>query len=234
MYRIVAVAIVSTAVFAGLLSAQFGCPPLPAEPKPKADAEKPPDSVTLLRKALAEQEWIKSPGHALTALKLLTVPVADGAGGLAGPRKAASLALAELIAGDAGHQELFTIALGDPDSNGQPYFQGSPDFLDLLTKASRLDTELPALDEFCLFDSANQLIGKIAGSPGGRERLRKIQDSFDRKDNHVAIFQLLDAFPYDEKDKDYPRKLEVLRTAFAVKTERLAKLVTAMNSPAKS
>jgi organic radical activating enzyme len=142
--------------------------------------------------------------------------------------------LEELIAVDRRYEDLYRAAQGGPDALGQPNAQGQAEFLDMLAKANTLKKEKK--DEPQLFEDTRKLIDVIFNtSPSGKQDLVKIKDSFVRGDNHVALFQLLDAYPKppEDKVKEYADNLETLRAAYKMDAKALADLVAAKIAPEK-
>jgi len=157
--------------------------------------------------------------------------------------------LAALNAGDPNpyHQELYRAAMGDPDNDERPTVQGLPNFLDILAKANNLPKPI---DESDLFDCSGptfyctqDLIDEISDTSGvpntGPVAIARINESFSRKDNYVALYQLLSAYAATAADAgeanavDYPARLQKLRAAFAISPDRLAKQVAAKIIAAK-
>lgn len=139
-------------------------------------------------------EWVnpKAAEHVLYALQLLTTPTRKKGGDFLGPLEADKLALHELITGDPSHEDLYRAAMGVPDPNGQPTAQGLPDFPNTVAKANTLNKDKnDPTDEHDLFDRSQKVIGEIFKTSTGKQALVVIHDSFSRKDNHVALFQLL-------------------------------------------
>jgi hypothetical protein len=212
-------AIVVCAACMRVLSAQSDPPPCP-----------PPAAKDIAggAKAALGCEWKdpKAVQHTLRALQLYTTPVRKTPNGeFFGTREATKLALAELIAGDPGHEDLYRGAQGQPDNDGQPDAQGQSNFLDTLAKANTLKKKKPE-DEGPLFQEARILIDRIFDTqPGGKQALAKINDSFVRKDNHAALYLLLSAYPaYDANQ--YVLDLEILRAAYEMSSDDLALLVS--------
>jgi hypothetical protein len=189
----------------------------------------PKGDVTDDTKAALACEWIDPKGvsDALQALGLLTTPTPkDGCKPtntedcFLTPHEAAKAALCKLIEGAPGNSDLYTADKDDPD------------LLDNLAKANTLGLKAPD-DEDGLFKKAGTLVDAIYSQPGGKQALAKVNESFVRKDNHVALFRLLDAYkPADPKT--LPTDLEILRAAFEMNTDRLAKLVANKKSAAKN
>jgi hypothetical protein len=182
----------------------------------------------------------------LKALRYYTTPIPTGKSGkYFDTVTAAKLALGELIAGATCNNDLYQAAQGQPDAHGQPDAQGIPAILDMLASANTINTKKPA-NEAALFKETDErfkqaeaLIAEIFKLPTGKQALAKINASFGRKDNYVALFQLLDAYPTlganasdDDKTK-YVKNLEILRAAYSLKSDRLASLVAGKVSPAK-
>jgi hypothetical protein len=244
MHRTCAALIVCAVASTGLLSGQTPakktdqvCPPKPGEKKgtkQPCPPEPPTDVVTGTKKALA-CEWINPDAvqDAMTALEFYTIPKE----GFADPRKAAQKALDALIEGDPCDEDLYRAAQGEPDAQDQPKAQGQSAFLDALAKANTLNKKKTA-DEDQLFTDAGKLIDEIFNMSPGKRDLVKIHDSFTRKDNYVALFQLLKAYPgYKAGDETanqkYACNLEILRAAFEMNTDRLATLVSEKISTSK-
>lgn len=203
------------------------CPPAPSVPK----------NVDAGAKAALACEWIEpaAVGRVLEALRYYTIPV--DAGVLLDPTTAKTNALRDLIQGDPTFTGLYTAALGDPDTNGRPQAQGLPDFLDDISEANTLNEKKPD-NEDLLLEDAGQRIDEIFATPTGMQDLMKVNDSFSH-DKHVALYQLLKAYPGYNGDpsapatQDYACRLEVLRAAYQMSSDRLAKLVADKISPAK-
>jgi hypothetical protein len=142
-------------------------------------------------------------------------------------------------------QGLYQAAMGDPDESGQ----GLSTFVDTLAKANTLHLKKPR-DEVVLFGCTEKLIdiifnnnskltpflGETKKNRPESERvagpvvLTRINRSFSGKDNNVALYQLLDAYPKPSNDTErqiYTRNLEKLRAAFEMDTDSLAKQVAA-------
>lgn len=200
-------------------------------PSPAVPPAKPPDNIEDETKTALANEWTQPDGvkHVLEALKLLTSSSPD-------PFKLNLEVLSELKLGGRNNEDLedlYRAAMGVPDRDGRPTVQGLPNFLDILAKANTLKKK-PA-DEDGLFASTQTIIDAIFGTGPGKLGLVKINDSFGRKENYVALFQLLDAYPKpnDECDQNCANDLEKLRAAFEMNTDRLAKQVAAKITASK-
>jgi hypothetical protein len=201
------------------LAAAAALPPAPAE----APAPKTPDNIQDGTRAALACEWIDPSGveNVLRALGFLT-------GSLPAPDPDLR-ALRELQNGDHYplDEGLYVTAMGDLDVNG-PRVQGLPNFLDMLAKANTLKKKKPD-DEDGLFVSTKAIIEGIFKSGRGKLALVRINASFGRKDNYVALYQLLEAGWQKHDAGD----LEKLRAAFEMNTELLAKQVAAKITAAK-
>jgi hypothetical protein len=210
----------------------------PADP-----AQAKPGNVADGTKAALACEWLDPNGveHVLRAFQLLasSVPSPD----------IALRVLQELEKGDpdSNDRAFYRAALGDPDENG-PKQQGLPKFLDILAKANSLKKKSPK-DVGPVFNSTEALIDEIFTKPAtsttktqtkqeekleelaGPVALAIINDSFSRKDNYVALYQLLAAYPKDKKN--YTANLETFRTAFELDASSLAKQISAKISAPK-
>jgi DNA-binding protein YbaB len=176
------------------------------------------DDIESGTKATLACEWIdpNNPNavrSVLTALELLTV-------GSQNPTEDSKCALDALVAGDPADKDLFVAAFG------------LAGFLDALAKANTLKMD-KSRDEDKLFGSTEKLICKIFVSGSGKLKLVKINESFSRKDNNVALYQLLSAYPgWDDDGSDaakqlYAKDLEKLRAAFEMNADRLASQIAA-------
>lgn len=215
-------------------SASKGSTTAKSAPKPKSLQDQ-------LSDALADQ-WsdAKTVGHVLKALKLLT-------GSSPIPFEVNTAVLCELEGNtwdkDAQtgtfkcngtsktNHALYRAALGLPDEYGEPTVQGLPDFLDTLAKANHLLDRKPKPKEVVLFDCTESLINNIFS--GHQDKMVRINDSFSRKANYRALYQLLRAEPKsDETNADvYTSHLQDFRAAFADDTDHLAKQVAATIAP---
>ena len=167
--------------------------------------------------------------------ELSKIAPAEAPGNAFDAREPARQAFQELIAGDAANEELYRFGLGDVQSEGTPDYAGISDFLDDLSEANTLNFKAPD-NESDLFKSVKSLLNLIATkSPRGRLDLKVVQDSFTRKDKHVALYQLLSAVPSDLGGckYSYPKVLEIFRAAYAMKWDELAEAVAATNAPAQ-
>jgi hypothetical protein len=148
--------------------------------------------------------------------------------------------LQALINGDGSNpldQDLYRAAMGDPDVHGRTSVQGLPNFLDILAKANTLKLD-KTKDEDALFVSTQTVIDTIYGTGPGKLALIKINDSFNRKDNYVALFGLLNAYTWNENGDNttkqkYANDLEKIRAAFEMNTALLASQVAAKITPTK-
>jgi hypothetical protein len=203
-------------------------PPVAKPPGPAPDPE-PPGNIQDGTKAALACEWNDSSGveYVLRAFGYLTnsLPTPD-------PELRA---LTELQNGDRYpiDRGLYATAMGrDPDSGDQPTVQGLPNFLDMLAKANTLHKKKPD-DESGLFDSTKDIIDEIfltRDVPNtGPIALARINESFSRKDNYLALYQLLDSAWQGHDAND----LEMLRAAFDMNLDRLAKQVAAKITAAK-
>jgi hypothetical protein len=180
------------------------------------------------------REW-KDPNGvrpALNALRLLTRS--------SNPPDVNRQVLQALIDGDGGNpqdQDLYRAAMGDPDVHGRTSVQGLPNFLDILAKANTLKL-VKTKDEDGLFASTQTVIDTIYGTGPGKLALIKVNDSFNRKDNYLALFGLLNAYTWNENGDNttkqkYANDLEKIRAAFEMNTALLASQVAAKITPAK-
>lgn len=149
-----------------------------------ADA-KPPDNIADGTKAALACEWIdpQGVGSVLAAFHLLTTA----------PRTASPRAvLQKLEEGDPDPLDagFYAAAIGVPDENDQLTAQGLPDFVDILAKANTLKKKAPD-DEDTLFASTKAIIQVIFGTEAGKLHLIQINDSFQCKNNYIALRQLL-------------------------------------------
>lgn len=189
------------------------------------DAPKKPKNIANSTKEALASEWRKPDevGHVLKALMLLTSSSLT-------PSKVNLEVLHELAAGDPSSKDLYRAAMGAPDDSGQPTVQGLPDILETLAKANTLSMKKPE-DEDGLFGTVDSLLDTIFEADHGKVALIIINHSFGRKDNYVALYQLLNAFPRWKEDADdtakdsYVKNLEFFRAAFEMNADRLAKLV---------
>jgi hypothetical protein len=145
---------------------------------------------------------------------------------------------------------LYRAAMGDPDEYGHPTVQGLPNFLDALAKANNLKE-----NDRDLFNSTNKLIDKIFSKPPtatppthepkkgpqkaeedpGPVAIARINTYFSGKEDYVALYLLLDAYPKPKgtgptltaATQEYANALEKFRAAFEMDTDRLAKQVAA-------
>jgi hypothetical protein len=189
-------------------------------------------------KSALVREWLDPKGvdHALRAFQLLAISVPS-------PDVALEV-LNQLDAGDSNpvDQGFYLAAMGNPGKDG-PRNPGLPNFLDILAKANNLHKEMPK-DAGQVFGCTEELIDNIFTKPGtltpeqevklenfpGPAVLAIINDSFSRKDNYVALYQLLDAYP--ENTQNYGDNLEIFRAAFEMDADSLAKQVAAkINAP---
>ena len=171
-------------------------------------------------KALAE-EW-KTPAttlNCLTALRLYTTYTVKEGDVFLSPADATKAALKELLKDplDKDREDLYTVA------------QKQPEFLDWLARANGLETA----QEDTLFGNVEKLIGTIYGSPKGKQALAAVQESSAQKNNYLAIFQLLDAYPKNTSSDQYANSLETIRACYKMKSDRLFKLVADKIVPAK-
>lgn len=199
-----------------------------------AGASSKTQNISELTKAALACEWIDPNGkqHTLNALRYLTVPTPKKrASHSLNTEEAADQALSELIEGAPGNEDLYRAALGEPDKDGRPTAQGLAAFLDMLAKANTLNKQKPQ-DEDCLFNDAQARIEQIFASGDGKQALVKINDSFNSKDNYVALYYLLEkcSTACNGGFKD----LEILRAAFEMNTDHLASLVAQQISPSKN
>jgi hypothetical protein len=246
MHTISAVILISVAVSVGSgLAAGPSCPD-PATGKlsqakaPKHDMCPAPaaSDVDGGTKAALACEWIdtKSVRHVLEALRYYTNPVEGGQ--LLDPNDAKRGALYQLAIGDPTNEQLYVPAQGDPDSSGRPQAQGLPDILDDLAEANTLNQQKDTDDEIYLFQAASSEVGEIFASARGKKHLMLVKDLF-ANDKHAALYELLKAYPgySDDPDEtatqDYACKLEVLRAAYQMRPERLAKAVADKISKSK-
>jgi len=144
--------------------------------------------------------------------------------------------LAKLTAASPDHESLFRAAMGDVGRNGQPRTQGNPDLLDTLAKASTLkpkDEDKPNY-KVALFVCTQDIIDdlykdNVPSDRAGPLALARINDSFVRKNNYLALSQLLHAV-WRQNDAQH---LEKVRAAFALNADDLASQVAAKIKPAK-
>jgi hypothetical protein len=190
----------------------------PAEPPAKS-----PDNIADGTKAALACEWIdpRGVGQVLKAFELLTssLPAPD-----LSQRVLHELEMGDPYPGDWG---FYVAAMGDPGPDG-PRVQGLPNFLDTLAKANTLKKKKPD-NEDELFASTKQIVDEIFGTGPGKLDLVRIHDSFSRKNNYLALYQLLDAGWQGHDAND----LEKLRAAFEMNSDLLAKQVAAKVSAAK-
>jgi hypothetical protein len=140
--------------------------------------------------------------------------------------------------------------------------RGLSDFLKTLATAHTKDLfKNTKADQDALFTAANQLIDSIFDDtdpakepkddpdpcvakakqpkphtffPHGKLNLEQVNESFTKRDNYLALYQLLHALPIaSDKDRTYQQKLEILRTAFDADPNRLARLVSEHITPAQ-
>jgi hypothetical protein len=210
----------------------------PDSPKDPCNPVPPAKNIDDGTKAELACEWIDPNGvlHTLKALEYYTVGDDHS-----DTHDAAKQALCELIKGRPGAEDLYRAAQGWPDAPCAPYAkspppdpitsQGLPDFLDSLEKANTLGKKAPA-DEDQLFSDADKLICDIFTKPAtGKQELSRINDYFSRKQNQVALFRLLDAYPKVAEavpgalTVTYAKHLETLRAAYEMNISHLALLV---------
>ncbi|MGD0777343.1 MAG: hypothetical protein ABSC05_31375 [Candidatus Solibacter sp.] len=166
------------------------------------------DIPTDTEKALAT-EW-KNPTttlYCLNALRLYTINATPDGGFL--PTAAAEKeALAELVKGAAGNEDLYKVA------------KDTTDFPDTLAKA--IGPSPGTVDE--LFAKAQARIEQIYASAKGKQALNLVQQSADPK---LKILQLLEAYPKPVPiDGAYAESLEIFRACYKAGSDRLFKLVS--------
>jgi hypothetical protein len=211
--------------------------------KSGSPADAGPGNLADGTKAALACEWLDPKGvdHVLRAFQLLAS---------SGPSPDIALRVLEQLEKgdpDSNDRAFYTAAMGDPDKNG-PKQQGLPKFLDILAKANSLHKQSPK-DAGPVFNSTEALIDEIFTKPAtstpnaqpkqeekfeelaGPVVLTIINDSFTRKDNYVALYQLLAAYPRDKKN--YTANLEIFRTAFEMDANSLAKQISAKISAPK-
>lgn len=198
-------------------------------------------------KAALANQWIapEATGHVLKALEWLTSSSRDP--------KVDREVLDELKIGDTSQEGLYLAAMGNPDDYGQPRVQGLPNFVDTLAKANRLNLQ-QSNDEDQLFTCTAALIENIFNKKSktptppaentnrhqqktpqkpeedpGPVALARVHDSFSRKDNYLALLQLMNAYQKDAAN--YSGDLEKLRAAFEMNADRLALQVAAKITP---
>jgi hypothetical protein len=194
-----------------------------------ASEAKPPDNIADGTKAALACEWIDPEGvvSVLAAFHLLTTA----------PRTASPKALLRKL--DEGDpypvdRDFYSAAIGVPDEKDQLTGQGLADFVDILAKANTLKKKAPD-DEDALFASTKAIIQLIFCTETGKLNLVRVNDSFQRKNNYIALRQLLEAYPADKNDRvSYARILELLRAAFEMNTDKLAKQVSGKITAAKN
>jgi len=159
-------------------------------------------------------EWKDAPLSCLKALEIYT----KFAGIFIPPAEGAAFALDELLRG---------ILPGDLDSVRDLYkvAQRRADFLDMLAKANSLNTKPDGED--ALFLTADTLIQAIYSTPPGKRHLADVQASSAEKNYHLALFQLLKAYPQSNPvgARSYALNLEILRACFKMNGDRLFKRV---------
>jgi hypothetical protein len=196
----------------------------------------PPDNIGDGTRVALVCEWIdeNAVDHMLRALELLTTSL-----------PAPDLGLRVLTALRDGDQypfdqDVYIAALGNPDANGTRA-PGLANFLDILAKANNLSKPIDESDLFSCsgptFYCTQELIDEIFDARNvdntGPLAIAKINESFGRKDNYLALYQLLCAYVQTARDAgetnavNYPARLQNLRAAFQINPDRLAKQVAA-------
>jgi hypothetical protein len=201
------------------------------------DGAKPPDNILDGTKAALTREWRDPEGvkHVLKAFGLLT----------SGPQDpdVVGKVLKELGEGATDSEKVFyQAAMGDPD-HGHPRTQGLPNFLDILAKANTRNAKSPK-DLSALFSETEKGLEQLFNSECtkdecGKLALLRANDAFSRKDNYVALFQLLNAYQCDKQKSDDDKNgcaadLDILRAAFEMNVDLLAKQVAAKITASKN
>jgi hypothetical protein len=182
-------------------------------PVPEPPLKLPGNIQDGTRAALA-CEWIDPAGvyHVLRAFELLAT---------------------NLPAPDLGPKVVRELQSGDPYPIDDGLYTassiGDRNFLDTLAKANTLKKKKPE-DQDALFALTQTIIDEIFDHGGqGKLDLVRINASFSAQENYVALFQLLNAYvsmAYGNQPSSYiASQLELLRAAFEMNYERLAKQV---------
>ncbi|MFZ0797622.1 MAG: hypothetical protein WCA13_00035 [Terriglobales bacterium] len=233
--RIVAALLICTYAPLGLhaedpCDAAILAPPLPPKPAQSCPPTAPPGSISDGTKFALACAWIdpNRTKQVLKALELLT----SGPQAFDLNRKV----LERLTKGSSpADNDLYRAALGDLDDSVQSAVQGSPDFLDTVAKANRrgtVDDSEKVKYQIKLFACTQNVINDLFAT--GKSAIVRINDSFVRKNNYVALYQLLDAVWKQQGLADDKLHLEKLRAAFDTNADLLAKQVAAKVTAAKN
>jgi len=236
--RIVAALLICTYAPLGL-HAQDPCdaailaPPVPPAPAPRKPCRTPnPKNIADATKNALACAWIdpNRTDQLLKALELLT----------SGPQAfdLNKKVHEQLTKGSAADKDLYRAALGYLDDSGQSAVQGLPDFLDTLAKANTrgtIEDSDKVKYQIKLFACTQYVVDHLFGTEGGKSAIAGINESFNRKNNYVALYQLLDAVWGQPQGSVYDElHLEKLRAAFDTNADLLAKQVAAKVTAAKN